>query len=94
MMGRLEENGLTVTGDLPVYIEPASAQKSLLFQTLNPPQLYPYDPTQRLIPGAAVHPADVGGTELTSDEYYLLILMADQGGQFYSRENAPGGTGY
>jgi hypothetical protein len=36
------------------------------------------------------HPADVGGTALTPDEYRLLIEMADNGGQFYSRENAPG----
>ena len=26
----------------------------------------------------------------TADEYYRLVLMADNGGQFYSRENAPG----
>ena len=30
--------------------------------------------------------------QLTSDEYYLLILNADDGGQFYFRENAPGGN--
>ena len=35
------------------------------------------------------HAAAVG-QELTADEYYLLVLMADLGGQFYSRENAPG----
>ena len=29
---------------------------------------------------------------LTPDEYYLLILNADDGGQFYFRENAPGGN--
>ena len=27
------------------------------------------------------------GKELTAEEYYLFILMADNGGQFYSREN-------
>jgi hypothetical protein len=36
-----------------------------------------------------VHPFDVNGVELTEDEYYLLILATDAGGQFYSRENAP-----
>ncbi len=36
------------------------------------------------------HPADVaGGTELTPDEYYLLMLNIDMGGQFYFRENLP-----
>jgi len=34
-----------------------------------------------------VHPADVGGTALTPDEYYLLILNIDMGAQYYFREN-------
>jgi hypothetical protein len=33
---------------------------------------------------------DVGGTELTPDEYYLLILNIDMGGQFFFRENKDG----
>jgi hypothetical protein len=39
----------------------------------------------------ANHGAEQGFT-LTADEYALLIRMADFGGQFYSRENAPGGA--
>ena len=27
--------------------------------------------------------------ELDADQYRLLVLMADSGGQFYSRENKP-----
>ncbi len=95
MMSKLDEAGLqiTVTGDMPIYVEPGSARKSLLFEKLNPPQLYPVvDTNVRFKPGAPVHPADVGGTELTPDEYYLLILSTDAGGQYYSRENAPSGT--
>jgi hypothetical protein len=91
MMGDLAEQGIEVTGDLPVFLMAGSARTSLLFEKLNPPQLYPYDPLVRLRPGQAVHPADVGAEELTEDEYYLLVLMADAGAQFYSRENAPGG---
>jgi hypothetical protein len=91
MMGELAEEGIEVTGDLPVFINPGNAKASLLFEKLNPPQLYPYDPAVRRFPGQAIHPVDVGAQELTEDEYYLLILMADSGGQFYSRENAPGG---
>jgi hypothetical protein len=30
---------------------------------------------------------DVGGTDLTSDEFYRFILNIDMGGQFYFREN-------
>jgi hypothetical protein len=48
--------------------------------------------TNRFKPGAPVHPQDVGGQALTNEEYYLLILSTDAGGQFYSRENAPSGN--
>jgi hypothetical protein len=91
MMGELAEEGIEVTGDLPVYIVPGSARSSMLFQKLNPHQLYPTDTSVRFVPGGPIHPADVGAEPLTEDEYYLLILMSDAGGQFYSRENAPGG---
>ena len=47
-----------------------------------------YAPTVRSVPVERC----IGGTELTADEYYLLILSTDAGGQFYSRENAPSGT--
>jgi hypothetical protein len=93
MMGRLEEIGITVTGDLPKYIEPASARNSKLFEYTNPRQIYG-DGKTLFKAGKAQHPADVGGTALTDDEQYLLILMADAGGQFYSRENATGKSGY
>jgi len=92
MTGRLTELGITVTGDMPNYVNPGDASHSLLFQKLNPPQLYPYDKNVRFEPGQGIHPADVGGQELTEDEYYLLILMSDMGGQYFSRENAPGAT--
>ena len=87
------DSGVTVTGDLRSAVEPGAARRSMLFQRLNPPQLYG-SLRKRLYPGRPVHPVDVGGEELTLDEYALLILMADMGGQFYSRENAPGQSGY
>jgi hypothetical protein len=102
MLSRLEEDNpaIMITGDMPVYVEPAAARKSLLFEKLNPPQLYPTADCDagcvaaqqnRFKPGAPVHPQDVGGQALTNEEYYLLILSTDAGGQFYSRENAPAG---
>ena len=82
------EADVTIEGDLPIYVEPNQARNSLLIQKLNPPQLYPsYDISVRAFDGL-IHPLDVGGTELTEDEYFAIILMADGGGQFYSRENA------
>jgi hypothetical protein len=91
MMGRLEENGITVTGDMPNYIEPGSARTSKLFDTINTPQLYPLDPTKLRNPAL---PAAHQGQTLTPDEAYLLILMADMGGQYYSRESGNVGGGY
>jgi len=51
--------------------------------------------------GKPQHPAEVGTYnghngadpqfQLTPDEYFLLSMMADNGGQYYARENAPGG---
>jgi hypothetical protein len=92
MLMDLEEEGLnfTVTGDLKIYCEPGNAKESELFKKLNPPQLYPYDPAVRLIPGQTPHLVEQGRPDLTEDEYYLLVLMCDAGGQFYSRENSPG----
>jgi hypothetical protein len=87
----LEDAGLIVVGDMPIYVEPASARDSILIQKLNPVQLFPTpDMNVRAFAGAN-HGAEQGFT-LTPDEYALLIRMADFGGQFYSRENAPGGV--
>jgi hypothetical protein len=91
MMGRLEENGITVTGDMPIYIEPASARSSKLFDTINTPQLYPVDAAKLRNPAI---PAAHHGQTLTPDEAYVLILMADMGGQYYSRESGNVGGGY
>jgi hypothetical protein len=66
----------------------ADAAGSDIIQRLNPPQRFPaVDTSVRRWPGMAVHPVDVGGTELTPDEYYVLGLSLDMGGQFFSREN-------
>jgi hypothetical protein len=82
---------LAQTGTLKGYVEPGAAHSSEVIQMLNPPARYPsLDPNDRAFSGKPIHPVDVGGQELTPDEYYLMILMADNGGQYYSRENAMG----
>ena len=40
----------------------------------------------------AIHSDVAGFTPLTPAEYYQFILAADNGGQYYSRENQPGST--
>lgn len=95
MMMDLEDAGIELSGDMPIYVEPGNARESELTRVLNPPQLYPaLDRTVRFRDGLS-HLEEVGAEDvLTEDEYYLLNLMMDAGGQFYSRENAPGESGY
>jgi hypothetical protein len=101
-----EKQVVFVNGVMPgVYIEPGSAATSDVIKRLNPPQRYPaVDLAVRAFGGTGqTHPADVttainghAGTDskyvLSADEQYIMELMADMGGQFYSRENAPGGS--
>jgi hypothetical protein len=87
----LEREGLVIGGDFTIYIEPTDAANSKLIQKLNPVQQFPtQNPGVRAFDTTAFPPhAAQLGVELTPDEYYLLTLAADLGGQFYSRENAP-----
>jgi hypothetical protein len=78
----------------PQYVEASSALDSLVIQMLNPMQRFPVvDANVRAFSdrtstgGAITHAAQVGGPELTADEYRLLILNIDMGGQFFFREN-------
>ena len=99
-----EANIMVTMGEPKVYVEPGSARTSEVIKMLNPPQRYPsVDLSKRAFP-TAVHPSEVTNYnghngadakyQLSADEYYMLILMADNGGQFYSRENSPGSTEY
>ena len=63
---------------------------------LNPLQRFPAVDTQRRAPSPTMAQRDQrrdqprrrqGHAELTADEYYLLILNIDMGGQFFFREN-------
>jgi len=87
-MSSLEESGLVIVGNPPNYIEPGSARDSKLIQMLNPPQQFPTQDLNKRAFNTASH-AEAEGVTLTTDEYYLLVTMADNGAQFYSRENTP-----
>ena len=86
----LGDDNVTITppdGEF-AFAKPADAAHSDVIKRLNPVQQFPaVDPAIRFVTGGAVHPTDMGGTELTPDEYYLLGLSIDMGGQFFSREN-------
>ena len=91
-MMRLERENpnIMIVGELPTYAVPNEARNSTLIEKLNPPQLYPTVDTQVRAYDGPIHPLDVGGEELTPDEYHALILSIDSGVQFYSREFNPG----
>ncbi|WP_428264292.1 hypothetical protein [Haliangium sp.] len=83
----LQEAGLQIDGEVPSYVVPNHARDSELIKVLNPPVLYPTpDLNERAFEGPT-HAETQGFTDLTADEYHLLVLMADSGGQFYAREN-------
>ncbi|MDB4964084.1 MAG: hypothetical protein JWP01_4083 [Myxococcales bacterium] len=89
-MQAIEEGDLMVSGTYKVYLNPEDARGSLAITKLNPPQQFPtQNASVRAFPGAG-HMAAVGGPDLTPDEYYALILAADNGVSFYARENNPG----
>ena len=82
------EHTVTYVGTPFAFGKGGDAAGSDIIQRLNPPQRFPtVDASVRRYPNMAVHPVDVGGTELTPDEYYVLGLSLDMGGQFFSREN-------
>jgi hypothetical protein len=90
----LGDDAVQIQGTPFDYAQPANAKGSKIIEKLNPPQRYPVvDTTVRRYPGK-VHPADVGAAELSPDEYYLLGLSIDMGGQFYSRENKDEAAAY
>ncbi len=91
-MEAIDKANVVVTGNLKVYIEPLSAKDSLLIQKLNPPKQFPaQDLGTRAWPTGTNPPHALAvGQELTADEYYRMILAADMGGNFYSRENRTG----
>jgi hypothetical protein len=90
----LGDDAVKIEGSPFDFAQAANAKESKIIMKLNPPQRYPVvDTSVRRYPGQ-VHPTEVGGTELTPDEYYLLGLSIDMGGQFYSRENKDEAAAY
>jgi hypothetical protein len=79
------------------YVQAGSAASSeLMTDWLNAPQRFPVDETVRTpLSAQATHAAHqtAYGSTLTPDEYYLLILSIDMGGQYFSRENRDESTG-
>jgi hypothetical protein len=96
----ITSNGTSIMGQpFPVsYVAPAAAARSNLMKMLNPPQRFPaVDMNTRAFTADNLSSDEQAWTQafatahasvkLTADEYYLLILNIDMGGQFFFREN-------
>jgi hypothetical protein len=93
-MEAIEEGNLMVTGEIVVYMNPQDARGSTLIKKLNPPQIFPQaNMSVRAFPGA-VHLIEQGQPDMTAAEYYMLILAADLGVNYYARENRPNVNAY
>jgi len=96
-MEAIDMGNLMVTGTLPCKtvggqptlqcMEPQNARDSHVIRLVNPTQLFPTPTGTRAF---ATTPHSSGKyTELTSTEFYKLILAADMGVNYYARENNP-----
>lgn len=89
-IGMIEVDFELIDGEIPPnWIVPESARDSVAIQHLN---LEAVD-GDLWFPEAPLHPEEVGGEALTPEERYLLVLMADAGGQYYARSNSAGAYG-
>lgn len=92
-MEAIDMGDLMIAGDFKVYMRPQNARGSLAIEKLNPTRLFPTPTAERAFPSSTPHSAG-NYTELTSTEFYKLILAADMGMNFYARENNPGNAPY
>jgi hypothetical protein len=88
-MEALERGNFKTGPGFQVYMNPLDARGSIAIQLLNPTQLFPVDVNApRAFPGTTPHMMG-RGTDLTPTEFYLMILAADMGVNYYARENKP-----
>lgn len=92
-MEAIDEGDLMTAGNFKVYLNPEDARNSLAITMLNPVQQFPAQNAG--VRAFTTTPHMQGkGTDLTADEFYALILAADNGVNFFARENNPGDATY
>lgn len=95
----IEKAKVMISGTFKIYMRPTDARGSEVIKKLNPVRQFPTQSTTepRAFPTVTAHSENAGGvgfTDLTPDEFYRLILAADMGANFYSRENNPDPRAY
>jgi hypothetical protein len=84
----LGEDVVQITGTPPNYVVAAAAESSdLMTKYLNPPQRYPAVDMNTRLTTVTPHLLAQGQPDMTADEYYLLELNIDMGGEYFFREN-------
>jgi Hydrazine synthase alpha subunit middle domain len=84
----LGDDVVQITGTPPNYVVAAAAEAStLMTQYLNPPQRYPTVDMNTRLTTVTPHLIAQGQKDMTADEYYLLGLNIDMGGEYFFREN-------
>jgi hypothetical protein len=93
-MEAIEKGNLMISGNYKVYMNPEDAHGSLVIQKVNPTKLFPAPDASVRAFATSPHSATAGYSELTPTEFYKLILAADMGVNYYSRENNPHSSTY
>jgi hypothetical protein len=89
-MEAVGDANLTITpANYMPYLLPMNSHGSSLIAKINPPQLFPTPGTARMFDGVQPHLLAKGKADMTAQEYYTLILAADNGVNFFARENNP-----
>jgi hypothetical protein len=84
----LGDDVVQITGMQPNYVVAAAAEASdLMTKYLNPPQRYPTVDMNTRLTSVTPHLLAQGQPDMTADEYYLIGLNIDMGGQYFFREN-------
>jgi hypothetical protein len=88
-MESLERAKLVVSPEFKAYMNAVDSRESIAITKLNPTQLFPTPDTSKRAFTTAPHLVEQGKPDLSSDEFYTLILAADMGLNWYARENKP-----
>jgi len=76
-------------GSRPSLRTSTDAHGSIAIQKLNPFRIFPSPDTAIRAFTTAPHLVAQGAADLTAKEFYLLVLAADMGVNYYARENNP-----
>ena len=91
-MEAVEKNHLMFSGNYKIYMTPLDAHGSIAIQMLNPTKLFPAVDLNTRAFATTPHlkePAINAAADLTPTEFYLMILAADMGMNYFARENKP-----